>query len=191
MRNWLFVAWNIHTVVFLPIFVIWLFLLFWVMRCLYCFWWLKSVFPRASTQSSMLISPLPSFFFFFFFLTHTVCLHNLWNVKLYGSSLVFILSGPFSGVLLWSTLKMILNIIREVRPRYLSLWDFCIIIIIIILIWEFFVTPALADRFPLDYEWQQICSCLWDSSLYSSRSQQCTCVDCLHSSSYFQVLQSL
>ena len=33
-----------------------------------------------------------------------------------------------------------------------------IIIIIIIIIWEFF-TPALADGFSLEFEWQQVTSC--------------------------------
>ena len=38
-----------------------------------------------------------------------------------------------------------------------------IIIIIILFIWECF-TPTLADGFPLDSEWQQVCSSLHDSS---------------------------
>ena len=38
-----------------------------------------------------------------------------------------------------------------------------IIIIIILLISEFF-TPALADGFPLESEWQQVSSSLQDSS---------------------------
>ena len=40
MRFDQFVAWNIHTVVFLPIFVYWLYLFCWCLCCLYCFWWL-------------------------------------------------------------------------------------------------------------------------------------------------------
>ena len=38
-----------------------------------------------------------------------------------------------------------------------------VIIIIILLIWEFF-TPALADGFPLESERQQVTSSLQDSS---------------------------
>ena len=34
----LFVAWNIHTVVFLPILIFLLFLFCWYLCCLYCFW---------------------------------------------------------------------------------------------------------------------------------------------------------
>ena len=43
------------------------------------------------------------------------------------------------------------------------------IIIIIIIFWEFF-TPALADGFSLDFEWQQVSSSLQDPSQYSDRS---------------------
>ena len=59
-----------------------------------------------------------------------------------------------------------------------------------VLIWEFF-TPALADSFPLESEWQQVSSNFQDSSLYSGRSQQCYSLCGLHSSSYFQVFPSL
>ena len=40
VRFRLFVAWGVHTVVFLPIFVFWLFLFHWFLCCLYCFYWL-------------------------------------------------------------------------------------------------------------------------------------------------------
>ena len=40
-------------------------------------------------------------------------------------------------------------------------------------------------------EWQQVSSSLHDSSQYSVQSQQWCCLDGLHSSNYFQVLQSL
>ena len=55
---------------------------------------------------------------------------------------------------------------------------------------EFF-TSSLADGLFLDFEWQLVSSRLQDSSQYSSRSQQCCNLDGLHSSSQFQVLQSL
>ena len=54
----------------------------------------------------------------------------------------------------------------------------------ILLIWKIF-TPALADGFSLDSEWQQISSNLQDSSQYSNRSQQNCSLDGTHSSSYF------
>ena len=56
--------------------------------------------------------------------------------------------------------------------------------------WEFF-TSALADGFPLEFEWHQVFSSLLDSSQYSGQSQQCCSLDSLHLSHYFQVLQSL
>ena len=64
-----------------------------------------------------------------------------------------------------------------------------IIIVIIFLTWEFF-TPVLADGFPFVFEWQHVSSWLQDFSQYSSRSQQCYNLDGLHSSSYYEVLQS-
>ena len=54
-----------------------------------------------------------------------------------------------------------------------------------------FFTPALADGFPLECEWQQVFSSLQDSPQYSGRSQQCCSLEGLHSSSYFQLPQSL
>ena len=70
--------------------------------------------------------------------------------------------------------------------------NFIIIIIIIIIIipWEFF-TSALADSLSLEFKWQRVSSCLQDSSKYSGRSQLCSSLHGLHSSSYFQVLHSL
>ena len=50
-----------------------------------------------------------------------------------------------------------------------ELYDF-VFIIIILLIWKFF-TPALADGFSQESEWQQVSSSLEDSSLYSDPSQ--------------------
>ena len=57
-------------------------------------------------------------------------------------------------------------------------------------LWEFFIS-ANADGFPLEFEWQQISSSLQDSSQYSGWSQQCSSLDSLHPSRYFQVLLSL
>ena len=55
------------------------------------------------------------------------------------------------------------------------------IIIIIIMInnfthWEFF-TSMLADSLSQKTEWQQVSSSFQDSSQYSSRSQECCCLD--------------
>ena len=54
-----------------------------------------------------------------------------------------------------------------------------------------FLTSALADGLSLEFEWQQVYSSLPDSSQYSGRSQQCWSLDGLHSSTDFQVIQSL
>ena len=67
---------------------------------------------------------------------------------------------------------------------------FIIIIIIIIVPLEFF-TSANVDGLSPEFEWQQVNSSLQDSSQYSSYSQKCCNLDGLHSSSNFQVLQSL
>ena len=66
----------------------------------------------------------------------------------------------------------------------------CIIIIIIIYSLRVFASVS-ADCFSLEFEWQQVSSSIQDSSQYSDCSQQCCSLDGLHSSSYFQVLQSL
>ena len=63
-------------------------------------------------------------------------------------------------------------------------------IIIILLIWEF-ITPALADDFPLESGWKQVSSNLQNSPQYSGQSQQCCSMDGLHSPFNFQVFQFL
>ena len=60
------------------------------------------------------------------------------------------------------------TLIRNVRDPSISQIDLLkqwvrIIIIIILLFWEFF-TPTLADGFSLEFEWQQVSSSLQDSS---------------------------
>ena len=50
---------------------------------------------------------------------------------------------------------------------------------------------VLADGLSLETEWEQISASPQYTSQYSSRSQPCCSLDCLHSSSYFQVLLSL
>ena len=59
---------------------------------------------------------------------------------------------------------------------------------IILLFWKFF-TPAVADGFPIGFEWQQVISILQDSSRHSDRYQQCSSLVGLYSFSNFQVLQ--
>ena len=61
---------------------------------------------------------------------------------------------------------------------------FIIIIIIIIIHSDFFI-PTLADGLPLEFEREQVSSCLYDSSQHSDRSQQCCSLDALDSSSDF------
>ena len=62
-------------------------------------------------------------------------------------------------------------------------------LILLLLLLEFIT--ALADGILLEFEWQQVSSSPQDSSQYSGRSQQCCSLDGLHSSSNFQILQSL
>ena len=62
--------------------------------------------------------------------------------------------------------------------------------IIIIYSLEIF-TSANTDGLSLEFEWQQVSSSLQDSSQYFFRSQQYCSFDGFHSSSNFQVLQSL
>ena len=53
--------------------------------------------------------------------------------------------------------------------------------------WEFF-TSVLSDCLSLESEWPQVSSSLQNSSQCFGWSQQCCSLDCLHSSSYFQIL---
>ena len=62
-------------------------------------------------------------------------------------------------------------------------------VIIIITPWEFIIS-ANALGFSLEFERQQVSSNLQDSSQYSGRFHLCCSLDCLHSSSYFQVPKS-
>ena len=54
-----------------------------------------------------------------------------------------------------------------------------------------FFTSALAEGLSLEFEWQQVSSSLLDSSQYSGRSQLCSRLDGLHSSTNFEIPQSL
>ena len=71
--------------------------------------------------------------------------------------------------------------------RRVSFYKLCILLLV--LFGEFF-TPTFADCFSLEVEWQ-VSSSLVNSSQYSGRSQSCSSLGGLHSSCYFQVLQSL
>ena len=66
----------------------------------------------------------------------------------------------------------------------------CTYLLLVFTPWEFFIS-VLADGLSLEFEWEQVSSNLQESSQYSSRSQQCCCLDYRCSSSYFQVPQSL
>ena len=76
--------------------------------------------------------------------------------------------------------------------RLLVTWNIIIIIIINnnnnILLCEFF-TPGLADGLSLESEWQQVSSCLQDSSQYSIRPERYSSLDYLHSFFDFHILQ--
>ena len=56
--------------------------------------------------------------------------HNLSTSSLGCTALwIFLFSDPFIGVLVLSTLRMVLSILRGRQPRYLSFWwDFCYIV---------------------------------------------------------------
>ena len=62
--------------------------------------------------------------------------------------------------------------VRDIRAGCVTWWwDInTATIIMILFFWEFFA-PALADGFPLVFEWQQVFSSLHGSSQYSGRSQ--------------------
>ena len=116
VRFRLFVAGNVHTVVFLPIFFFWF---CWCFCCLYCFWSLLSVFICLFWRNLLVDVSMHRrnlewwHVFLLLFLTHTVCLHHLWQVRPYVSSKVFFLfSGPFIKVLSSYPLRMILNILQ-------------------------------------------------------------------------------
>ena len=88
------VAWNVQSIVFLPIFVYWLFLFCRSSSCLYCFCWLWSIFLRAFLCSLLVVISMYRRYlecwqvlFLCSFLTHTVCVHHLWNVRPYSGSL--------------------------------------------------------------------------------------------------------
>ena len=61
---------------------------------------------------------------------------------------------------------MVLQSLYKSFGDYTKCFIIIIIIIIILLFWEFF-TPALADSFSLEFEWQQDFSSLQVSSQYS------------------------
>ena len=126
MRFRLFVAWNIHTVVFLSIFVLLMLVLsvlflvavislpprfFYVIfsRCIY-----------ASTLSWMLAIPLSSSF---------LGTHNPLTSSLGCNNLCIIISFLFVWSICSSTLKMVPIILRRGQPRYLFLWwDICYVV---------------------------------------------------------------
>ena len=104
VRFHLFVTWNVHSAVFLPIFVFWLFLFCWCLCCLLfqvtvislslCFFYV--FFLSLYWCNDIIWQDL----FLLLFLTHTVCLYHLWDVRPYALSWVFLFFGPFIGVLL-------------------------------------------------------------------------------------------
>ena len=100
------------------------------------------------------------------------------------------LKFPNIFVLCLSLNFMILHRASPISGSVVLLRHNIIIIIIIIYSLEFF-TLVLADGLLLEFEWQQISSNIHDSPQYSGRSQWYSCFDGLHSSSNFQVLQSL
>ena len=95
----------------------WVFLYCWCLPCLYCFWSQWFVFLRAFLWSLRVMVSMHQCYlqfwrviFLLLFLTYIVC--NLWDVRLYTLSLVFLFSGPFVSVLLCFISRMVLNILR-------------------------------------------------------------------------------
>ena len=84
-----------------------------------------------------------------------------------------------SGASLWN------GMYGRVEGQYTTLCSFNYLLL------ERFYTSVLADGLSLRVEWKQASSSLQDSSQYSGWSQYYCILDGLHSSSYFQVLQSL
>ena len=118
----LFVAWNIHAIVFLLIFVFWLLLFCWCLSCLYCFHSLNLSFSCLRVFLSMYRHYLQYWrAIFLLFLIHTPCRCYLWDIRPYASSWVFLFSGPFVEILPSSTLRIVPSILQRVKPRCLSL----------------------------------------------------------------------
>ena len=124
-----FVAWNIHTVVFLSISVLWLFC--WQLCRLCGFWSLQLVFLCSFSCSLRVLLLMRQRYLqywrilFLLFLTHIVYLCHLSDVRPYAS-LVFLYSGPLAWILTSSILRMVPSILQDRQPRFLSLWwDFC------------------------------------------------------------------
>ena len=78
-----------------------------------------------------------------------------WNIHTF-----FFVQFLFPSVLMFFCLYFYSVICRDDK----ILW-----FIIILLFWEFF-TPALADGFSLEFEWQQVSSSINNSTQYSGRS---------------------
>ena len=55
-----------------------------------------------------------------FFSWHIICQPHLWDVMLYARLLVFLFTGSFFKVLLWSTSRMVANVLRGGHSRYSS-----------------------------------------------------------------------
>ena len=53
----------------------------------------------------------------FLFLSIIICLRHLWEGRLYASSWVFLFSGLFAGILLWSTWRIVPSVLRRGQPR--------------------------------------------------------------------------
>ena len=116
-----------------------------------------------------LVSPSHSFFIvFFLFPSQVPRIHLSFRFLLIlRCDLQSPLFGKFSTFLLIITRSVRLG---KIRGSICFLKSFIIITSIIIpLFWEFFKL-ALADGFSLEFEWQQISSSLWYSSMYSGRS---------------------
>ena len=97
--------------------------------------------------------------FFSLLLTHIVSQCHLWDARSHASSFVFLFSGSFVQILLYSTSRMVLRILRGGQPRYLSLWQSssCRVLFRVIsgfseiLFLNFFFPFHLSDRVSFQY----------------------------------------
>ena len=120
------------------------------------------------------------------FLAHS-CRFILWSAGTAKSTILQILSFFFFFVNYYKVWSSGWDLVIKVPYEIIIT---IIIIIADVVTFRFFFILALVDSFSLESEYEQVSSCLVDSSQYSGRSQQCYSLDGFHSSSYFQILES-
>ena len=129
VRFCLFVAWNIHKVVFLSI-VVFLFIFLPLMLVLSVLFLVAVITFPPCILYGLLVSmhwrylEYWQFISFFIFLIHVVSQRHLWNERPNASSWVFLSSGPFVEVFLSFTLRMVPSSLRGGDQVFFSLMKF-------------------------------------------------------------------